>query len=80
MFQDFVFINLLFTLLLDLLEYAMAVKVFVITFYIYIYIYIYIYQPSNFTLAASNCRGFCQDKQCFYSNQLGKNIAEMIMS
>ena len=43
MFQDFVFINLLFTLLLDLLEYTMAVKFFVITFYIYINIYIYIY-------------------------------------
>ena len=27
-----------------------------------------------------NCRGFCWGKRCFYSNYLGKNIAEVIIS
>ena len=26
------------------------------------------------------CRGFCRGKQCFYSYNLGKNIAEVIIS
>ena len=33
------------------------------------------FQPSKFTSAVGNCRGFCRSEQCFYSNHLGKNIA-----
>ena len=33
----------------------------------------------KFTLAVGNCRGFCQGKQCFNSNHLSKNIAEVII-
>ena len=36
-------------------------------------------QPSKFTSAVSNYRGFCRGKQCFNSNHLGKNIAEVII-
>ena len=36
-------------------------------------------QPLEFTLAVGNCQGFCRGKQCFYSNYLGKNIAEVII-
>ena len=50
-----------------------------ILYILYIYIYIYI-QPSKLTSAVGNCRGFCEGKQCFYSNHLGKNIAEVIIS
>ena len=32
------------------------------------------------SLAVSNCWGFCQGKQCFYSNDLGKNIAKVIIA
>ena len=31
-------------------------------------------QPSKFTLAVSNCQGFCRGKHCFYSDHLGKKI------
>ena len=37
-------------------------------------------QASKCTLAVGNCQGFCRGKQCFYSNHLGKNIAEVIFS
>ena len=36
-------------------------------------------QRLEFTLAVRNCQGFCRGKQCFYSNYLGKNIAEVII-
>ena len=39
-----------------------------------------LYQPSKFTSAVGNCRGFCRGKQYFYSNYLGQNIAEVIIS
>ena len=35
--------------------------------------------PSKFTSAVANCRGFCRGKQCFNSNHLSKNIAEVII-
>ena len=38
-----------------------------------------ILQPSKFTSAVGNCRGFCRGKQCFNSNHLSKNIAEVII-
>ena len=38
------------------------------------------HQPSKFTLTVGNCQGFCRGKQCFYSNHLSKNIAEVINS
>ena len=34
-------------------------------------------QPLKFTSAVCNCRGFCWGKQCFYSNHLSKNTAEV---
>ena len=37
-------------------------------------------QPSKFTSAVGNCRGFYRGKQCFYSNHLGRNIAQVIIS
>ena len=37
-------------------------------------------QLSKFTSAVGNCRGFCRGKQSFYSNHLGKNTAEVIIS
>ena len=37
-------------------------------------------QPSKFISTVGNCQGFCWGKQCFYSNHLGKNIAEVIIS
>ena len=37
-------------------------------------------QPSKFTSTVGNCQGFCWGKQCFYSNYLGKNMAEVINS
>ena len=37
-------------------------------------------QPSKFTSAVDNCLGFCRGKQCFYSNHLDRNIAEVIIS
>ena len=36
-------------------------------------------QPSKFISTVGNCQGFCRGKQCFYSNHLGKNIAEVII-
>ena len=36
-------------------------------------------QPLKFTLAVGNCQGFCWSKQCFHSNHIGKNIAEVII-
>ena len=34
-------------------------------------------QRLKFTSAVCNCRGFCWGKQCFYSNHLSKNTAEV---
>ena len=38
----------------------------------------WLFHLSKFTSAVDNCRGYCQGKQCFYSNRLSKNIAEVI--
>ena len=38
-----------------------------------------IMQPSKFTSAVGNWREFCRGKQCYNSNHLGKNIAEVII-
>ena len=65
MFQDFVSINLLFTLLLDLLEYTMAVKVFVITFYIYI-------SPQNLPWQPAIVEGFAKANSVFIVITLAK--------
>ena len=37
-------------------------------------------QSSKFTSAVGNYQGFCQGKQCFYSNHAVKNIAKVIIS
>ena len=33
-------------------------------------------QPLKFALAVGNCRGFCQGKQCFHSNDLSKKYCQ----
>ena len=38
-----------------------------------------VFQPSKFTSAVGNWRGFFRAKQCFNSNPLSKNIAEVII-
>ena len=64
-------------------EHKFSYNCYVITDYHVIQIF-YIFllplsQPSKFTSAVGNCRGFCRGKQCFNSDHLNKYIAEVII-